>query len=236
MIGEVATPANRREATPTGRRVLFVNANSSGTAQVAEAWLHKLGADKFEVSSASLVGSGPIHDLASRVTADCGRLSLSAQRPADNWWWVGEHWDFVIALRDRSQAGNCPVCAVVHACIHWDCPDPALVGTNEDAHVRAFERTCRELLTRIRLFVAWQTRIRVAAVAPDSVDLEGLPPGASDSEKGRSRRAPRGTRRRVPARLAQIPSSHRKRAVVRPRDRNLLSSSKAAQVSKTGVR
>ena len=205
MVGEVTTPANQSGATPTGRRVLFVNANSSGTAQVAAV-----------------------------VSAECG-LRLSAQRPADNWWWVGEHWDFVIALRDRSQAGNCPVCAVGPECIRWDCPDPALVGTNEDAHVRAFERTCRELLTRIRLFVAWQARIRVAAVAPESVDLEGIPPGASDSERGRSRRAPRGTRRRVPARLAQVPSSHRKRAVMRSPDRNP-STRKAAQISKTGVR
>ena len=119
---------------------------------MAEAWLRKLGAELFDVHSASLTGPGNIHHLASRVMSACG-LSVAVPRPADNRWLVGKHWDAVIALRDRSEAGPCATCALMDSCIHWDCLDPSLVGTNEDVRLRAFERTCVELLTRVRTYV-----------------------------------------------------------------------------------
>ena len=181
------------------RRVLFVSANSSGTAEMAEAWLRRLAPDLFDVSSTNLARPGQIHHLASRVMADCG-LRVAAERPADKWWFLREHWDFVITLSDRSQAADGPICALVGLCIQWDCPDPALDGNNDELRKRAFESTAIELLTRVRLFVTVQARATSPQPTSESVGVGSVPPAACTAEGHRARRARQRIRLWEPAR------------------------------------
>jgi hypothetical protein len=128
----MATATSQVEAASTKRRVLFVSADRSGPADMAAAWLRKLGAELFDVS------------------ANRG-LALHGQRPADGWWWVGDHWDFVIVLRDRLQADECPLC------------DKRTAGVTQRREERGCSRV-RGALHRCTLCLEWSSVDDVSTV------------------------------------------------------------------------
>lgn len=140
------------------RRVLFLCTGNSARSQMAEAWLRRVAGDHFEVASAGTEPRDEVHPLAVRAMAEA-RADITAQRPKDLARFVGEPWDFVITLCDRAKE-NCPTFPWAEQ-MHWSFLDPAAVEGSEAERLTVFSRVRDEILTRVRLFAAAQTRARI---------------------------------------------------------------------------
>jgi arsenate reductase (thioredoxin) len=140
------------------RPVLFVCTGNAARSQMAEGWLRMYGHDYFDVQSAGTEPRECVDPFAVRTMSECG-LDMSDQRPKDVWQFVAEPWDFVITTCDRANE-NCPVFPGVNERIHWSFRDPAAVQGSEAERLEVFRRVREEILLRVRLFVAVQTRAR----------------------------------------------------------------------------
>ncbi len=62
--------------------------------------------------------------------------------------------DFIFTVCDQAAAEPCPIWLGHPVTAHWDIPDPAAEQGSEDVRRSAFQRTYRQLETRIKLFAA----------------------------------------------------------------------------------
>jgi protein-tyrosine-phosphatase len=131
-------------------RVLFLCTGNGTRSQIAEALLASLAEGAVEAASA---GSHPkpVHPNAVRVLAARG-IDISGRRSKHVDELARRRFDVVITLCDRVRE-VCPEFTGAEA-VHWSIPDPSLEGDTEAASYPAFERTLRELETRIRFFLA----------------------------------------------------------------------------------
>ena len=128
------------------RRVLFLCTGNSARSQIAEALLDHLSAGRVDARSAGSAPK-PLHPNAVRVMARRG-IDISANRAKHLDELVSERFDQVITLCDRVRE-VCPAFPSHPELVHWSIPDPALTGPTDRASYPAFERTARELETRI---------------------------------------------------------------------------------------
>jgi protein-tyrosine-phosphatase/DNA-binding transcriptional ArsR family regulator len=133
------------------RRVLFLCTGNGTRSQIAEALLDCLSGGTVAVVSA---GSHPqpVHPNAVRVMRERG-IDISAKRSKHLRAFTRRRFDFVITLCDRVRE-VCPEFPGSPRAIHWSIPDPGLEGETERSRYPAFERTARELETRIRFFLS----------------------------------------------------------------------------------
>ena len=75
-------------------------------------------------------------------------IDISTNRTKHLDEFVAQRFDIVITLCDRVRE-VCPEFPSHPELVHWSVPDPALAGTTQRASLPAFERTARELETRI---------------------------------------------------------------------------------------
>lgn len=68
----------------------------------------------------------------------------------------GQSFDYVITVCDRA-AESCPTFPGSPQRIHWSFEDPAAAEGAEDQRQRAFDTVARELLNRVRLWLALPT-------------------------------------------------------------------------------
>lgn len=141
------------------RRVLFLCTGNSARSQMAEALLRKLAGEHFDIHSAGTEPREQVHPLAVKAMAEIG-LDISQARPKDLAGYCDEPWDFVITVCDRANEG-CPVFPVPHDRVHWSFSDPAAAAGTEEQRLQVFRKIRDEILTRLRLFVAAQVRLRV---------------------------------------------------------------------------
>jgi protein-tyrosine-phosphatase len=132
-------------------RVLFLCTGNGTRSQLAEALLEALSNGHIEVVSA---GSHPkpVHANAVRVMRERG-IDISAQRSKHLNEFIRRRFDFVITLCDRVRE-VCPEFSGRPETIHWSIPDPGLEGDDDEASYPAFERTARDLETRIRFLLS----------------------------------------------------------------------------------
>jgi ArsR family transcriptional regulator, arsenate/arsenite/antimonite-responsive transcriptional repressor / arsenate reductase (thioredoxin) len=138
----LAAAEQRRRQEGPRPHVLFLCTGNSARSQMAEALLDELSGHTIRASSA---GSHPkaLHPSAVRVMAERGiDISGRAVKSIDRF--VRTRFDHVITLCDRVRE-VCPDLAGRPEYAHWSMPDPAA----EDTGYPAFERTARELETRI---------------------------------------------------------------------------------------
>lgn len=142
-------PATPRRSTRR-RRVLFLCTGNGTRSQIAEALLDSLSDGTVEVVSA---GSHPkpVHPNAVRVMHERG-IDISARRSKHLNVFIRRRFNFVITLCDRVRE-VCPEFPGPLEAIHWSIPDPSLEGETDRATHQAFERTARELETRIQFFL-----------------------------------------------------------------------------------
>lgn len=150
MTSATAEPATPR-SSKRRPRVLFLCTGNGTRSQIAEALLESLSDGMVEVVSAGSCPK-PVHPNAVRVLRDRG-IDISARRSKHLDGFTRRRFDFVITLCDRVRE-VCPEFPGPLEAIHWSIPDPALEGETEGASYPAFERTARELETRIRFFLA----------------------------------------------------------------------------------
>ena len=150
--GLVRTAASepRRPHKTTIARVLFLCTGNSARSQIAEALCEQLSAGRVRAASA---GSNPkpLHPNAIRVMRDRG-LDISRARSKSLTEFADGGFDYVVTLCDRVRE-ICPEFPDVSQAIHWSIPDPARQPGSDADLLPAFERTARELSTRISFFI-----------------------------------------------------------------------------------
>jgi protein-tyrosine-phosphatase len=126
-------------------RVLFLCTGNSARSQMAEALLAQ-HAPRINVVSA---GSHPkqLHSNAVAVMRDYG-IDLSGHRPKHLDEFAGQPFDYVISLCDRVRE-LCPQFPGHPGLVYWSMPDPSASGDTHAATYPAFQRTAKQLSTRI---------------------------------------------------------------------------------------
>jgi protein-tyrosine-phosphatase len=130
--------------------VLFLCTGNSARSQIAEVLTEQLAGRTVEAFSAGSQPK-PLHPNAVRVVGERG-IELGGRRSKHLREFAAERFDYVISLCDRVRE-VCPEFPGSPETIHWSVPDPALEGDSDDETYPAFQRTARELETRIRFLL-----------------------------------------------------------------------------------
>ncbi len=105
--------------------VLFVCVHNSARSQMAEAYLNRLGGDRFHAESAG-IEPGTLNPLAVEVMKEEG-LDISGNRTKDvsDFLKSGKHFAGVITVCDETAAERCPVFPGPVRRLQWSLPDPS---------------------------------------------------------------------------------------------------------------
>jgi arsenate reductase len=120
---------------------------------MAEALLRQLSHGQVEVFSAGSTPRPEIHPLARQALRRLFGLEMTGQDPKPLDRFLGQRLDYVISVCDRADR-SCPIFPGDTERIHWSFEDPAAVEGSEEAKRRAFERTAKDLMGRIRIWMA----------------------------------------------------------------------------------
>lgn len=129
--------------------VLFLCTSNSARSQMAEAFLHRLGADQFEASSAGLEPKG-LNPLTIQVMAEIN-YDLSGYRSKGVEEFLGkQHFHFIITVCDDADK-NCPnVWPGVHERLHWSFEDPAALVGSEAEKIAKFRQVRDQIQEKVR--------------------------------------------------------------------------------------
>ena len=139
----------------TGRpvRVLFLCTGNSARSQMAEAILRHLAGGTVEVRSAGSDPRPEIHPLAREAVRKLFGLEMTGQHPKSMSDFVSQKFDAVITVCDRA-AEACPNFPGAPEVLRWSLPDPAAAPGSDAETRRAFEASAKDLVQRIRLWLA----------------------------------------------------------------------------------
>jgi len=114
-------------------RVLFLCVHNSARSQMAEAFLNKYGAEKFEVKSAGLE-PGALNPYVVQVMSEAGiDISKNETKSAFKLYKENHFFSYVIAVCDREAAEKCPIFPGVTTRLHWPFNDPSqFKGTDDE--------------------------------------------------------------------------------------------------------
>jgi arsenate reductase len=132
-------------------RVLFLCTGNSARSIIGATLLQQLGGDAFEVFSAGTHPKG-VNPYTVRVLDPLG-IDMSEERSKNVSEFAEQSFDYVITVCN-SAAEECPVFPGAPQRIHWSFVDPAAVEGTDDEKLRAFQRTAREMKTRLGTFVS----------------------------------------------------------------------------------
>ena len=112
---------------------------------MAEAFLKKYGADRFEVQSAGLE-PGKLNPVVVEAMKEVG-IDISANKTKSVFDFLkqGKSYDFVITVCDESQSERCPIFPGRAQKLHWPFADPS---SFEGPHESKLQKT-REVRTQI---------------------------------------------------------------------------------------
>ena len=148
----LAMPPTGPQMRSVGRRprVLFLCTGNSTRSQMAEALLEHLSGGTVRARSA---GSHPkvVHPNAVRALGERG-IDISGRSAKHLRRFSRSRFDHVVTLCDRLRE-VCPEFPFHPALSHWSIPDPTLEGDDDETSYPAFQRTARELESRIGFFV-----------------------------------------------------------------------------------
>lgn len=114
-------------------KVLFVCIHNSARSQMAEAFLNKLGGDKFTAESAGLE-PGTLNPVVVEAMSEIG-IDISGNRTKSvfDFFKSGKLYNYVITVCDESAAERCPVFPGAARRLHWGFKDPSsFEGSAED--------------------------------------------------------------------------------------------------------
>jgi arsenate reductase len=115
------------------KKVLFLCINNSARSQMAEAYLKKIGGDKFEVESAGLE-AGNLNPFAVAVMKEEG-IDISSNQTNDvfDFFKQGRLYRYVITVCDKESSDRCPIFLGMSEKINWSFSDPSsFTGTEEE--------------------------------------------------------------------------------------------------------
>jgi protein-tyrosine-phosphatase len=134
-------------------RVLFLCTGNSARSQMAETILRHLSRGAMDVRSAGSDPRPEIHPLAREAVRRVFGLSMEGQHPKPMSAFARERFDCVVTVCDRA-AEACPTFPGAPEILRWSLPDPAEAGGSDEEKLRTFENTARDLMQRIRLWLA----------------------------------------------------------------------------------
>lgn len=114
-------------------KVLFVCIHNSARSQMAEAFLNKLGFERFEANSAGLE-PGKLNLMVVDSMKEIG-IDISQNKTKDVFEFLkkGKNYDYVITVCDEANAERCPVFPGIGKKIGWSFTDPSqFEGTKEE--------------------------------------------------------------------------------------------------------
>lgn len=135
--------------------VLFLCTGNSARSIMAEAMLNALGKGRFKAYSAGSHPTGAVNQFAVEqikhvgVNADDLRSKSWDEFAADN----APHMDFVITVCDKAAGETCPYWPGQPMTAHWGFQDPAEVEGSDEIKRQAFAKICREIKTRLDIFL-----------------------------------------------------------------------------------
>jgi arsenate reductase (thioredoxin) len=100
---------------------------------MAEAFLKKIGGDRFEAESAGLE-PGKLNPIAIEAMKEMGiDISHNRTKSVFDLYKQGKLFNYVFTVCDGSKAETCPVFPGVTKNVHWGFPDPSgFTGTPEE--------------------------------------------------------------------------------------------------------
>ena len=115
------------------KKVLFVCIHNSARSQMAEAFLNKLGGDKFEAESAGLE-KGALNPLVVEVMKEIGiDISKNQTKEVFAFFKEGRIYSNVITVCDEASAERWPMFPGMAKQLHWSFADPSqFQGTHEE--------------------------------------------------------------------------------------------------------
>ncbi len=115
--------------------VLFICVHNSARSQMAEEYMRKFAADRFEVESAGLE-PGRINPLAAEVLREEGMdITHKKTNNVFEFYREGRRYHYVVTVCSKEAAERCPVFPGVGPIqrLHWPFEDPSQVtGTREE--------------------------------------------------------------------------------------------------------
>lgn len=129
------------------KKVLFLCVHNSARSQMAEAYLRKFGADRFQAESAGLE-PGALNPFVVRALAEEG-IDIAGKPTRDVFgiYKEGRSFDCVVTVCSKEAAERCPVFPGKVERRHWPFDDPSkFTGTDEEvmAKVRVVRDAIRE--------------------------------------------------------------------------------------------
>jgi arsenate reductase len=137
-------------------KVLFLCTGNSARSIMAEAMLNVIGEGRFIAYSAGSHPAGIVNTLAIEQVEQFGYSSENLR--SKNWnefsLDTAPQMDFVITVCDKAAGEVCPFWPGQPITAHWGFQDPANVNGSVEEKRNAFARVCREIKTRLDLFLS----------------------------------------------------------------------------------
>jgi arsenate reductase len=134
------------------QRVLFLSTRNAARSLIAEAWLSRLGGDRFEVQSAGITPAPNIDPTVVQAMREVD-VDMSLALPKSSANLRGPDFDIVIIIcpREGEVEPSLPGAGKV---LRWSCEDPARTDSESpEQRVGMVRRLRGESLTRAKLFM-----------------------------------------------------------------------------------
>ncbi|AHG64974.1 arsenate reductase ArsC [Advenella mimigardefordensis] len=136
--------------------VLILCTGNSARSIMAEALINMMGDGRFQAFSAGSHPTGTVNPFAVERAAS---IHYPTEQLRSKSWDEfaapdAPQMDFIITVCDDAAGEVCPVWPGKPITAHWGFEDPSLVeGSDEDKRL-AFDKTFRQMMNRVRLFVS----------------------------------------------------------------------------------
>ena len=132
------------------QKVLFVCVHNSARSQMAEAFLQKLGGDRFEVESAGLE-PGKLNPIVIEAMKEVGiNISQNKTKSVFDFFKQGKQYDYVITVCDESQSGSCPMFPGKGKRLHWGFADPSSFSGSYEEKLNKTIEVRNQIETKIK--------------------------------------------------------------------------------------
>ena len=134
-------------------RVLFVCIHNSARSQMAEAFLKKIGEERFDAYSAGLE-PGVLNPIVVDAMKEAGiDISANKTKSVFDLYKKGERFSYVFTVCDDASGERCPIFPGAGKRIHWGFPDPSGIGGTYEEKL-AGTRVIRDMIkAKIEAFV-----------------------------------------------------------------------------------
>lgn len=135
------------------KRVLFLCLHNSGRSQIAEAYLTKLGGDKFIAESAGFEPQ-PINKLVIDVLKEDGiDISHKETKAVFSLFKQGNIYHYVIRVCNIAAKEQCPIYPTMAEMIDWSFEDPSKVTGSDEEKLEKIRQIRDQIKKQILSFI-----------------------------------------------------------------------------------